>query len=173
MQSKQQTETQADTQSSRTPEQFDISDDELEEETPTSIPQYDLTDDKFNVLRGKLDQDHIDMLRERYAKTVKLGKHLQQQPSDNDAKAEQTFYRESLARRIAQLRLDKKEHDLDKTCVKLLDELEKTACVSNRMRKRLPGTQHTSTDTRTTIRKQWKPKLRHKRRPRHFLPYCF
>ena len=77
------------------------------------------------------------MLKERYTKTVKVGKHLQQQPNDNEAKAEQTFYRESLARRIAQLRLDKQEHDLDKTCLKLLDELEKTACISNRLRKKV------------------------------------
>ena len=128
---------QSDTQSPRTPEHFDISDDEVEEETPTSIPQYDLTDDKFNVLRGKLEQEHIDMLKERYTKTVKLGKHLQQQPNDNEAQAERTFDRESLARRIVRLRLDKQERDWNKTCLKLLDELEKTACVSNRLRKQV------------------------------------
>ena len=90
------------------PEQFDISDDEnIEPHTQVSVPEYDLTDDKFNVLRGMVDQDHIYRLRECFTKAVKLGAHLQAQPNDNDAKGEHEFYKETLARKIAEIRYDK------------------------------------------------------------------
>ncbi len=68
------------------PEQFDISDDDVDEETPSYIQQYDLTDDIFNVLIGKVDQDEIDGLKAYYTKTVKLGRHIHSQPNDSEAK---------------------------------------------------------------------------------------
>ena len=123
--------------SPRTPQHFDISDDDVDEEQPTNTPSYDLTDDRFNLLREKIRQDDIDRLRERYQKTARLGRHLKAQPNDNDAKADHTFYKEFLARKIAELRYDRKALALDIHCLNLFDSIEKDAHISNRMRKKL------------------------------------
>ena len=78
LEQRQQTDVQAKAQphtsSSRTPEQCDISDDDLDAEEPTSVPQYDLTDDRFKVLQGKINNDDIDRLRKHYNKTIRLAR---------------------------------------------------------------------------------------------------
>ena len=68
---------------------------------------------------------------------MRLRRHLQAQPNDNDAKADHTFYKESLARKIAELRYDKKALALDIHCLNLFDSIEKGAYISHRLRKKL------------------------------------
>ena len=121
------------------PEQFDISDEDEElneEEPPLTTPIYDLTDDKFNVLHGKLKQNDINRLIQCYNKTVELEMHLKTQPDDSEAKADHTFFKESLAKRIAELRFDRNLFGLDINCLNLFDSIEKDTHVSNRMRKK-------------------------------------
>ena len=119
------------------PEQFDISDedDDVNGEIPLTTPSYDLTDDKFNVLHGKLKQNDINRLIQRYNKTVELEMHLQSNPNDSDAKAEYTFIKESLAKQIAELRFDRNLLGLDINCLNLLDSIEKDTHISIRLRK--------------------------------------
>ena len=121
---------------SSSPEHFNISDDDLEEERPKCIPIYDLTDDMFKVLKGKIDQDDVNRLRGRYTKTVRLGKHMQAHPKDEDNKTELMFYKESLAKRTALLRLDAGKNGFDQPCLRLLDTIEKEAMIGNNMMKK-------------------------------------
>jgi len=122
--------------SSRGPEAFDISDDDLDAEEPTSVPFYDPTDDSFNVLQRILKQEDIDKLRKRCSKTIRLARHLQTQPNDADAKADRMFYKEGVGRATAEPRLRRKELDLDDVCMTLLDDIEKDVCISHRTRKK-------------------------------------
>ena len=89
------------------------------------------------MLKGKLCQDDIDRLKERYTKAVRLGKHVPAHPRDDDNKADLIFLRESFAREIAEIRLDADEHGLDRNCLKWLDTIEKDACINKRMRKQI------------------------------------
>ena len=119
----------------REPEQFDISDDDVDEETPITIPCYNLTDDMFNVFQGKIDQEEIDALRQLYTKTLKLGRHIHIQPNDSEAKEQYYFEKGYLARTIYRLRIQ--EDSLDHTCLKLLDTIEKDAHLRIKVRKQL------------------------------------
>ena len=120
------------------PEQFDISDedDDVNEELSLTTPSYDLTDDKFNVLCGKVKQRDINRLVERYNKTVELEMLLKTQPDDSEAKADHTFFKESLAKRIAELRFDRNLFGLDINCLNLFDSIERDTHISNRLRKK-------------------------------------
>ena len=82
---------QSDTRSSRTLEQCDISDSDLDAEEPNSVPQYDLPDDVLIVLGGKIKQKRIDSLRRICKKAMRLRRRLQAQPNDEDATGDRTF----------------------------------------------------------------------------------
>ena len=125
------------TSSPGTTEQFDISDDDdIHGETPLTTPSYDLTDDKFKVLCGKVKHHHIDRLIYIYNKTVELEMHLQTNPDDIEAKADHLFFKESLAKKITELRFDRNLFGLDINCLNLLDSIEKDTHISNRLRKK-------------------------------------
>jgi hypothetical protein len=120
----------------RTPENFDMSDGEVEEERPQGIPHYDLTDDMFKVFKGKVDEEHVDILKDCYVKVVRLGRHIKLHPRDEDNKCELMFLKESLAKKVAGLRADATSLSLDKNCLKLLDTIEKDAGVGKNLRKK-------------------------------------
>jgi hypothetical protein len=120
----------------RTPEHFDISDGEVEAERPQGIPHYDLTEDMFKVFKGKVDEEDVDILKDRYVKVVRLGRHIELHPRDEDNKCELMFFKESLAKKVAGLRVDANDLNLDKSCLKLLDTIEKDAGVGNNLRKK-------------------------------------
>jgi ribosomal protein S15P/S13E len=122
--------------SPKTAQHFDISDGDVEEERPKGIPNYDLTDDTLKVLNGKVDEEHIDILRDRYVKVVRLGKHMRAHPRDQDSKAELQWLKESLARRLAELRVDANDIGLDKQCLKLLDTIEKDTGIGKNLHKK-------------------------------------
>jgi hypothetical protein len=119
-----------------TPEIFDISDGEVEEERPQGIPHYDLTDDMFKVFKGKVDEDYVDILKDRYVKVVRLGRHMKLHPRDEDNKCELMSLKESLAKKVAGLRVDANDLSLDKNCLKLLDTIEKDGGVGKNLRKK-------------------------------------
>ena len=122
--------------SSQTPEHFHISDGDVEEERPKCIPQYDLTDDLFKILKGKVDEEHIDILRDRYVRAVRLGKHVHLHPRDESSKDEHMYVKESFAMKLAGLRVDANDIGLDRSCLKLLDTIEKDAGIGNNLRKK-------------------------------------
>ena len=122
------------------PKSFSFSDDDMEVDLPPDdLPNYDLSkgsDDMFKVLKGKIDQEDIDDLRQRYTKTVRLGIHIQAHPRDEDNKDEFMFYKESLAKITALLRLDADKNGFDQPCLRLLDTIEKEAKIGNNMKKK-------------------------------------
>jgi hypothetical protein len=123
------------TSSPRSPKHFNISDDEIEEERPSGIPNYDLTDDPFKVFQGKLDQERIDKLKYNCTRVARLGKHLQAHPRDDDGKFDRDVFREVLAKHFATLRIDATDLGLDNKCLQVLDSLEKDLGVPKKVRK--------------------------------------
>ena len=119
------------------PESFSFSDDDMEADLPPDdLPKYDLTDDMFKVLKGKIEQEDIDDLRRCYTKTVRLGIHIQAHPKDEDNKEEFIIYKEELAKISARLRLDADKNGFDQPCLRLLDTIEKEAKIGNNMKKK-------------------------------------
>ena len=119
------------------PESFSFSDDDMEADLPPDdLPKYDLTDDMFKVLKGKIEQEDIDDLRRCYTKTVRLGIHIQAHPKDEDNKEEFIIYKEELAKISARLRLDADKIGFDQPCLRLLDTIEKEAKIGNNMKKK-------------------------------------
>ena len=128
-------QTNASTQTG-TPETFNISDDDIEAEAPPEgTPEYDITDKRFGVLRGKVDDEVNEMLKFCYTKAIGLGKHLHRHPKDLDARDELITAKEALARRIARLRYDGKRLGLDQPCLKLFEAIEKEAGICKKLRK--------------------------------------
>ena len=118
-------------------ESFSFSDDDMEADLPPDdLPKYDLTDDMFKVLKGKIEQEDIDDLRRCYTKTVRLGIHIQAHPKDEDNKEEFVIYKEELAKISARLRLDADKIGFDQPCLRLLDTIEKEAKIGNNMKKK-------------------------------------
>ena len=70
---------------------FDISDDDVQEEQPQGVPNFDLTEDMFKVFQGKVDEEDIALLRDRYVKVVRMGKHLHEHPRDDNNKISSCF----------------------------------------------------------------------------------
>ena len=118
------------------PEHFDISDDDVREEQPQGVPNFDLTEDMFKVFQGKVDEEDIALLRDRYVKVMRIGKHMQAHPRDEDNKSEFMFFNESLANRIARLRVDANDLGLDKRCLHVLDTIEQDARIGKKARKK-------------------------------------
>ena len=119
------------------PKSFSFSDDDMEVDLPPDdLPNYDLSDDMFKVLKGKIDQEDIDDLRQRYTKTVRLGIHIQAHPKDEDNKEEFIIYKEELAKISPRLRLDADKIGFDQPCLRLLDTIEKQAKIGNNMKKK-------------------------------------
>jgi hypothetical protein len=73
------------------------------------------TRDNFKVLTGKLCQDDIGRLKERYTKSARLGKHVQAHPRDDDNKADLIFVKESLANTLDHIQIDANVLGLDLT----------------------------------------------------------
>ena len=121
---------------SSSPEHFNISDDDLEEERPDGLPNYDLTDKIFRMLSGKVDDDHNEVLKHLFTEAVKLGKHVQLHPRDMGSKTELEFVKEALTKRTALLRLDAGKNGFDQPCLRLLDTIEKEAMIGNNMMKK-------------------------------------
>jgi hypothetical protein len=124
---------------SHTPESFDISDDEnddLTTELAEGIPTYDLTEDAFEVLRGKLDDGEIDQIKTFCDKVSKIGKHVGGHPRDAENKQELDIFKRLLAKRIICLRLEANELGLDQPCLKLLDTIEKNARFNKKLLKK-------------------------------------
>jgi ribosomal protein S15P/S13E len=128
-------QTNASTQTG-TPELFNISDDDMDAEAPPeSIPEYDITDKRFGVLRGKIDDVANEMLKFNYTKALGLGRHLQKHPKDLDAREDLAIAREVLAMKIARARCDGKRLGLDQPCLKLFEAIEKETGISKKLRK--------------------------------------
>jgi hypothetical protein len=133
--------------SMNSPESFQFSDDDMEADTPPDdLPDYDLslpfgsqtkgTNDMFKVLEGKIEQEDIDELRQHYTKAVRLGKHMQAHPIDEDAKVQLMISKEELANKAARLRLHAAKIGFDQPCLRLLDTIEKEARIGNNMKKK-------------------------------------
>ena len=119
------------------PESFSFSDDDMEANTPPDdLPNYDLTDMRFNLLRGKIDDEENEMIKYYFTEAVKLGKHVQVHPQDLGPKYELEFVKEALAKRTALLRLDADKIGFDQPCLRLLDTIEKEAKIGNNMKKK-------------------------------------
>ncbi len=119
-----------------TPESFHLSDDDAEAEMPPSdLPNYDLTDKGFNVLRGKIDDEDNEVMKFYFTKLLRIGKHIQGNPNDAENRLDMDMYKELLAKRIAFLRLDAGKIGLDQPCLRLLDTIEKEARIGNNLRK--------------------------------------
>ncbi len=74
---------------------------------------------------SKIKQNDINRLIERYNKTVELEMHLQSNLNDIEAKADHLFFKESIAKKIAELRFDRNLLGLDINCLNLLDSIER------------------------------------------------
>ena len=123
--------------SSRTPVSFSISDDEADAETPPNdIPHYDLTEKRFNELRGRISDEDNEALKFYFGKVIGLGKHLQKHPKDIENRNDITMFKELMAKRIAMLRIDAAKIGLDQPCLRLLDTIEKEASIGKGVRKK-------------------------------------
>ena len=120
-----------------TPSSFNISDGENEDvktEVAEDVPMYDLRDDRFHILDGKVDKNWIAEMQTRYNKIQRIALHLKQHPRDTDSKEELLFERTVFARRIARIRGDAKYIGLEQRCLKLLDTIEKETGICKKLK---------------------------------------
>ena len=118
------------------PPSFDLSDDDRDAETPPEdLPTYDLTDVRFSALRGKIEDEDNEIMKFYYARLLKLGKHLQINPRDTEAKGDSYIFKRLLAYTVAVVRLDACKSGLDKACLALLDDIEQEAGINERFRR--------------------------------------
>ena len=128
------------------PPSFDLSDEEVEAETPPEdLPTYDLTDVRFNALRGKIeDEDNKDM-KFYYTRLLKLGKHLQSNPRDAEASENSSVFKRLLAYKVALVRLDAGKSGLDLARLTLLDTIEQEAGINEKFHSEAAPTRKNST----------------------------
>jgi ribosomal protein S15P/S13E len=120
-----------------TPLNFSISDDDAEATTPPDdIPYYDLTDKRFNLLRGKISDEDNETLKFYFGKVLGIGRHLQKHPKDVENRSEMEMFKMMLAKRVAMLRLDAEHIGLDQPCIKLLETIEKEAGIGKGVKKK-------------------------------------
>ena len=119
-----------------TPQTFNMSvDDDEAEEPPNDTPEYDITDTRFGVLKGKVDDNLNELLNSHYRKAQSLGKHLKVHPKDKKARDELVVSKELMAKKIARLRYDSKRIGLDKPCLRLFEAIEKETGINKKMQK--------------------------------------
>ncbi len=78
-------------------ESFHFSDEDQEAETPPKyLPNYDLSEEKFKALRGKIDDGDNEIMAHYFTKLMNSGKHLRKIPRDVEAKDDLTMFKELL-----------------------------------------------------------------------------
>jgi ribosomal protein S15P/S13E len=118
------------------PLNFIFTDDDTEVVTPPDdIPCYDLTDKRFNILRGKIGDEVNETMKFYFGKVVGIGKHLEKHPQDVENKLELDVFKQLLAQKVARLRLDAGQLGLDQPCLKLLETIENEARIGKNMKK--------------------------------------
>ena len=70
-----------------------------------------------------------------YTRLLKLGKHLQSNPRDTEAKEDSYIFKRLLAYMVAVVRLDACKSGLDKAGLALLDDIEQEAGINERFRR--------------------------------------
>ena len=120
--------------SDATPVSIHLSDGNVEVDAPPDdLPRYDLTDYRFIALEGKVDEDYLEIIRMSFAKVMKIGRHMKENPRDDENKQEMRYWKERLAKWIANVRMD----GLDPPSSRLVDAIEKEAGIGKNLRKKM------------------------------------
>ena len=120
--------------SETTPQSFHISDDNIDADAPPEdLPSYDLTDKLLVGLKGVVDSDHLEIIRQCLNKLMTINKHVQDNPHDEDVKQERIYLKERLAKRIAIVR----PSGPDQPSSRLVDTIEKEVFISKELRRKM------------------------------------
>ncbi len=90
-----------------TPDNFHFSFEDYEAEaTPEDLPNYELTDIKFNAVMGNIDDEDNEIMKFHFTKFMKLCKHMRNNPRDVENGNDIDMYKEHLGKMITILQLD-------------------------------------------------------------------